>query len=513
MKKRVICAILAAMMVAGAMSGCSLIPMFMSNSGSEQQESSKAESSSKVESSSKTESSSKAESSSAKVDVSSSEWKPSLTASKVGSVNNSDIYSIDFSSAGGAYKTKSKKYGVLSLDGKHDTGAKYYYAKSAKKESEDSQMTKGYFNVYSEEPGEDNPNVCGLVDSEGTEVLPCKYGYISILNSRYARVITVSEKTEDKDKALYYITDKFVSLSPDEGDTMYEGKWEIYDMQKKEFVSGVSGTRPYSIDAKGSFIEYHNDKGDSVTADATGAAVTDGRTIFSDGSYVLEKNGASTVYDTDGNKLFDFSTKDYSISSFDYYYYTARSGDYPDIKYSLIDKTGKKVSADFDSSIYQVFPDFIALEDKVCSLDGKTVMTGKYLRSDKVLKDAYYSYDDDKYTVFDVKGNVLYEGANKDDDLTNNDFLISKKSGNDRVYYNYASGAFDITASYLGDWLVTKTEGQVTNLIDVRSGKVIAENYSRYSLQNGDDGVRYIIAYNSVNGSTSNGNYDVFAIS
>ena len=234
---------------------------------------------------------------------------------------------------------------------------------------------------------------------------------------------------------------------------MYEGKWEIYDMQKKEFVSGVSGTRPYSIDAKGSFIEYHNDKGDSVTADATGAAVTDGRTIFSDGSYVLEKNGASTVYDTDGNKLFDFSTKDYSISSFDYYYYTARSGDYPDIKYSLIDnlspsnavgvieleylrslidKTGKKVSADFDSSIYQVFPDFIALEDKVCSLDGKTVMTGKYLRSDKVLKDAYYSYDDDKYTVFDVKGNVLYEGANKDDDLTNNDFLISKKSGNDR---------------------------------------------------------------------------------
>ena len=228
---------------------------------------------------------------------------------------------------------------------------------------------------------------------------------------------------------------------------------------------------------------------------------------------MLEKNGASTVYDTDGNKLFDFSTKDYSISSFDYYYYTARSGDYPDIKYSLIDKTGKKVSADFDSSIYQVFPDFIALEDKVCSLDGKTVMTGKYLRSDKVLKDAYYSYDDDKYTVFDVKGNVLYEGANKDDDLTNNDFLISKKSGNDRVYYNYASGAFDITASYLGDWLVTKTEGQVTNLIDVRSGKVIAENYSRYSLQNGDDGVRYVIAYNSVNGSTSNGNYDVFAIS
>ena len=45
------------------------------------------------------------------------------------------------------------------------------------------------------------------------------------------------------------------------------------------------------------------------------------------------------------------------------------------------------------------------------------------------------------------------------------------------------------------------------------SGKVIAENYSRYSLQNGDDGVRYVIAYNSVNGSTSNGNYDVFAIS
>ena len=166
MKKRVICAILAAMMVAGAMSGCSLIPMFMSNSGSEQQESSKAESSSKVESSSK------AESSSAKVDVSSSEWKPSLTASKVGSVNNSDIYSIDFSSAGGAYKTKSKKYGVLSLDGKHDTGAKYYYAKSAKKESEDSQMTKGYFNVYSEEPGVQ----VRLHQHSEQPLRPCYYG-------------------------------------------------------------------------------------------------------------------------------------------------------------------------------------------------------------------------------------------------------------------------------------------------------------------------------------------------
>ena len=505
MKKRVLCAVLAAIITAGAMGGCSmgqLVP-----SGESKADSSQTAESSKAETGSKTES----------VDTSerkgSTAWNNDLAAKKIGSVKK-EVSSLNAYSTGCVYVDKNKKYGILSLDGKHDTGAKYYYADRANVDSgEQSTMTKGFFAVFEEERETDNPNVCGLVDSEGKEILPCKYGFISVLNDRYAQVITATEQTKDKDKALYYVTSKMLSLSPDEDDIMYAGKWEIYDIEKGKFVSGVTGTKRYNIDAKGSYLEYINDEGEKKIIDGSGSDVSDGRQIFTNGSYVLEKNGTATVYDTNDKKLFDFSTKDYSISDFRNCYFEATTGNYPDTKHFLLDESGKKVSVDFDETIYYIFPDYVCLNDyQVYSLDGKKLCGGKTLRFDDIHRDAYLAYDDDTCSVFDKDGNMHYSAAIDNDKYYQSSFA-PYTTGSDALYYNYADKEFNIKGAGIGNWTVQQKEEKVATLFSTRSGKSILDNYYSYDSVEAVDGNEYILAYNSVNGSSSRGDYDIYILS
>lgn len=502
MKKQILCAVLvASLAVSGLLTGCMTKEVKKSEA--------EGSSSQAAVSSNDSSSDSSSESQNEQVKVP-SEWKTSLSATKIGSVSNTNVDKIDAQENGIIYQDSSDKYGIMSLDGKKDTTAKYYYASKAKTDTV-MDLTQGFFGVYSKDATETDVNVAGLVNGDCEEVIECKYGYISVLSDRFARVITAKSQTTDKDAALYYVTDKIFSITPDDGDTMYTGTWEIFDLQTKKLVPGVAGTKAYTVKAKGNFIEYTDDNGNDKTVDATGKEITDGRTIFNNGSYLIEKNGSATIYDTNDKTLFDYNSKDVTISEFKDYYYVARSGDYPDTKYSLYDETGKEVSTKFDKSIYYVYPDFVGTEDSVSSLDGTITFDCTSIRYDKYNQDTYCAYSDNKYVVFDKSGNVLYEDDKSDDSIEYNDFLIYQ-DGDDYKYYCYADKAFKITGYSTSDWLINQEDGKLKDLIDTRSGNTLLDKYDHYTAVEGIDGYFYIYAFNQVNGKTSNGDFDVYTI-
>lgn len=440
----------------------------------------------------------------------SNETKSSDAVKKVGSVNI-DSDSVEMTKSGIIYKNADDKYGVMSLDGKNDTGAKYIYA------DETAGDSYGYITVYADKSGDGDVNFCGLVDSSGKEVLETKYGYFYILSDRYAKVVTATSKTTNKDNALFYYTDKLFSLSPDSEDTMYAGKWQIYDLKNNKFIESVSGSLPYNMTAKGKFIEYVNDDKKTVTVDNDGNEITDERKILSNGSYVIEQNGNAKLYSTEGEELFGYSTNDYDISDSRDNYYLACTYSDDSSQYFLVDDSGKAVSSKFDSQISDVYPDFLFAGDKIFKFDGENVIEGEYstLYFDDVNKDAYYVNNDSSYVIFDKKGNILYKDDNSENgDISRSGFNVSKKKDDSTyAFYNFTSKDFSIDGNELSDWLVSQESDEFMNVVETRSGKTIIKNYDHYlSVKGYTDGIQYVFAYNAENGVSSEGNFDIYTV-
>ena len=346
-----------------------------------------------------------------------------MQAKKIGKVSI-DADSIDVYRAGIVYTDSEGKCGVLSLDGKKDTGAKYAKLSSSTLYN-DVYMTT----VKALTADEQNVNVYGAVAKNGEEAVPCQYAKVEALSERYVKVYTAEEKTDNKDEAVVYFSKNEFSFEPKDGDEMYSGKWEVYDVDKKAFVKGASGTNreDYAI-AYGQFLEVrYKASGEKKTFDGNGDSVTDGRKIFSNGSYVLEINGKCAVYDTNDTRLFNFDEKTYRIYDYKEPYFIGKVGSGG---YVLINDKGEKVSSEFKGLFSQVFPDFVRSEDTVYRLDGTKLFEEKYdmLNFDSVNRDAYNAYNVTEKTevVFDKTGEVLFSGNKDTDDFGGMDYLQAR---------------------------------------------------------------------------------------
>ena len=435
-----------------------------------------------------------------------------LSAKKIGSVKL-DTNDVEFTGSGYIYQI-SGKYGVVSLDGTKDTGAKY----AAAKEVDGSYSNKGYIAVRELSGDNKNVNTCGLLDKNGNEVLPCKYAGIEMLNDRYAKVITADKETKDKDAALIYFTDKMFSLSPDEGDTMYTGKWEVYDVTTKQLVKNVSGTRPYTVSAKGQFVIFTDDKENRVTVDAAGLPTNEGKKIYDDGSYKLEKNGKGEVYDTDDQLLFAYDENAYEVSRYEEPYYVARTTDANyNHTYFLLDKQGNTVSKEFSDDLSDVTPNFVLSDKRIYKLDGTQLSTDEFssLKVDKRYGDVYAASKSGHNIIFDKNGVIILDcNTNIDKDLNAFDFYAYKSSGSGMQYFNYSTKTYSIEGSERGDWFISQMSGKVYNLIQTRTGeKIIDSSYGSYSIVDDQiDRKQYIIAVNSVNNNVSKGDFDIYQV-
>lgn len=436
----------------------------------------------------------------------------SLEALKATKISHVKIESenVEITASGIIYQGLDGKYGVISPDGSKNTGTVYASV------SKDTATDKGYFVVRNTAVSDGSMNTAGLIDRNGEEIIKPGYAAIEIIGDRYAAVYTADEKTADKSKAVVGVNSgsagsgKIVTPHPGDKDELYSGKIEIFDLKDKKSISlSVPPNPQEEISGKGTFIIYKDMNGKSITADSSGAEVTDGRTVLSNGDYVLK----NTVYNGDGKELFGFDEEEFTVKDHIDPFYIGSKSENNVTEYFLIDKSGKKVSSALEEAPAVIFPDFLLIGTSVCKTDGTVIFGGfSSLKWDSVSKDAYIiSNTNEDVIIFDKNGGIIYNGNYRDDKINSVDFNLYKNDD----YYNCKTRSFSIKAEgTAGNWLVNQESDSVQNLIETRTGSTLIENYGKYtSVEDCVDHTGYIYAFSCIDGQTLKGDFDVYACS
>ena len=404
------------------------------------------------------------------------EMPAKLTAEKIGSFTKTNITPAD---GGIIYKDDSGKYGILTLDGKKDTGAKYTYCNAL----------GNNFMVATADPESikeiADQNCFGIVNAEGKELVPMKYGSLKKLGDRFVRAYIITEETTNEDEALVYATDRLFSLSAQEGDTLYKGSWEIYDTETGTAVPNATGTQAYNTTERGATVEYVTDAKEKVIVNYKGEALPADASVFTNGYYRIDGETSGSVYDAEGNKVFDFNNDGFVPKSGDGDYIIARktadSGD----KYVIMDTTGKIVSAEFDKDTYTIYGDLVQLTDnKVLDFDGKTIGSGTYshVYIDKLFRQTWLLRNDDDYTMVKKDGTVLYSGKETDDiSVDTSSFNIRKKTGDTTKYFCFKTNDFTIEGTSIAPWIIkVNSADNLYDLVDTLSGEAVISGYETY---------------------------------
>ncbi len=430
----------------------------------------------------------------------------SLKAEKIYSVDADSHSSLDLYQSGMTYRDReSGLYGVMTHDGKHDTGAVYTRCEQV---GDLFEVTKSKVDFGKVE----NVNVNGLIDGEGNTVLEEKYFGFKAISDRYYEAFEATGFTDNEDEALMYGTSEIVSFNPKDGDTLFTGKWTVYDVVKKQFVEGATGTKPYSVEAYGKYLSYRtDDENDYCISGDDGSAFPEHHYRFEDGGYTVQDTDKGSVYDADGNLLFTYDLEGFVPHSKDGEYYSASQYKDGESHYVLLDKTGKAVTAEFKDAIY-IYGDYILCENVLYDFEGNKVIDEEIgsVRVEPIYKSLYLlkaEKNNEKYTVINGDGKVLF--TNKDNSKLNLDsFPIKSKDGDETSYYCYKDNDFTIAGSYyIADgWLIeADTANRMSNLVDAISGETIIENYDSYASTNFTKDGCYVVA-------TGNGTSDIYKI-
>ncbi len=423
-----------------------------------------------------------------------SDFPTELSIEKINTVTNDDIYYITVSNSGVVYETRDNKYGILSLDGKNDTGAIYTYCKA----------TDGYFIVSkstSKSGDVASMNNVGVVDGNGKVIVPENYAAIDVISDRYIKVSEVTEVTTSRENALVYSTDRQFSFGAEDGDTLYKGKWYVYDITTGEKVEGVSGTKPLSVIAKGKYISFTDDNKNDKVVNENGKAAPAGYVfMFSDGSYAVNNSGVYTMYDTDDNKLFEYSASEMIVSGVEDKYFRAYNYNSDVTKYFLLDRAGNKVTGDFEQTIY-VYGEYILCGHKLYSFDGNVLndLDVQYVEVDDMTNKAYkITTQDNREIIMKSGGEIIYDGKNTNTEYINR-FVVTSSKDSKHLVYSYKDKDFTLEGDNLSSWTAQTANGDGTyRVIDTISGKELMTGYRRYDAVVAN-GKQYICAYNNTN--------------
>lgn len=397
-----------------------------------------------------------------------------LTASKIGSISQkSGFYGYKTAVS---YIGENGKDGIMSFDGKNDSGAKY-----AKVEE-----LGDYFKVnYTERYDADNLstiNGLSIVDKNGKEVISQKYAMIEKLSDRYVRLVEATKKTNDRNDAIIYLHNSSFSLdySAADGDILFEGKWYIYDLVAGKMLDGASGTSGYKVSAYGNIVKYVTDANQTVIVNEKGEKIPENATLLDNGYYALSGN----VYDSNNNKVFSYSPDGFCPFYYSNGYIIATKYENYTTVYALMDTTGKVVSGEF-KSFPAIYGSLILADSKVYNFDGSVAIEGDFgalaYRDD--LTGAICFSSDSGNVLVAADGSILYQAGEDSSISVNANFSISKKVGYDTYYYSFADKDFTINGSYLGSWLVKISVGNMLyDVVDTFSGKTIISGYTNYNV-------------------------------
>lgn len=434
-----------------------------------------------------------------------SSFPSKLTAEKIATLDMNDK-SMNVAD-GGIYYRSGDKYGVMSFDGKHDTGAIYSYC----------TPKKNFFMVVTEVPETEemtieNMNNVGVIDATGKVIVPEEYASVDVLNERFIKVCEVTEQTDSKDDALVFYTERSMAIFANDDDTFFKGNWYVFDAETGKKVEGVTGTQAYTVTAYGNHIEYTTDDREDKCVNANGEALPEEAELLDDGSYIIEKDGSGSAYDKNGSKLFDYSTDDYEITycgEGDKYFMARKYVDSKS-KYMVVDKKGEVVSVEFEE-YPNLYGECLFVENKLYDLEGNVVCEGEFKRAslDKFTRNAIMltAENDDVTIIKDGKTVVAQFESSDDINSGSTEFTTSKKTDDGYLYYSLKDKDYTLKGSSYGPWVVeTRNDDGSANLVDTISGETLVNNYEDFT------SATYVGSTFYAFGKNEDGTVDVYVI-
>lgn len=401
-----------------------------------------------------------------------------LKAEKIGTIDR-----MPSTAAGGLYYQEDGLYGIMSFDGKHDTGAIYTVC----------QPKGNYFLVMNQaETSKDDVttlNRAGLVDGNGNEIVPLEYAVVEVLGSRFVRVVSVDATTENEEEKLTYYTD---------GDkkVLCTGTWYIYDLETGEKVKNATGSKPYINFDCGGYVKYVLDDKTVITATPDGKVLPNEVVHLNNGHYAIAAE--NTVYTSEGDKLFTYDPNGYvprDSKGVSGYIVASKKVDGKD-KYVLLDLEGKVASAEFDSQP-MVMGQLLFVSKKLVTFDGKAVIDGEFDMASWESKygQMWVVIKGQIRKAVDINGNVLYEGNTTNPVMDIHEMMCYKKNEVSRDYYCVADKNFSFTGVGMSPYVVKTPDGETAyKLVNVLSGETILSGHMNYRVADPDNSVLYVYA-------------------
>lgn len=420
---------------------------------------------------------------------------------------------------GGYYQDlNTRKYGIVSADGSHDTGAIYYKCTPV--------FNGKYYIVTTTEQPQNSTNgsdfnLEGLVDEFGNVIIPTEYFTLDVLNERFAKVTQATERTFNEDECLVYLhvgQDIVILGDIDEEDLMYKGNWYIIDIQTGMKVPGASGTSVFNAYAKGDYITIETrENGNYIekTINYAGQPLPEDATLFSNGCYALLNGNIGSVYATNGTKMFDYDPYGYVPYTSEGDYFLARKTVNNATKYVIMDESGSIVSAELADAPYiikgEVYNDW---DGNFFNLNGTRFVSGQFSTSFYVEEwfgnNVYILRDSEKdiYLMYDSNGNLLCSEEGLDDayfDTSN--FTAFNKIGDQYYYYSHKDNGFTIIGKgYSLPFMVKSPSGASCNLVSSITGETLITGYDDYTYAGSFSDTLYVYA------KKADGTYDVYTV-
>ncbi len=322
-------------------------------------------------------------------------------------------------------------------------------------------------------------NIYGYMMPDGRMAIPMEYAEITMVsvdNDHYAVAVKALDKIDTYDFELCTMT--FSS-------GIYACEWCIYYLDTGEKVPGLSGKDDIGssrFSAYGTFImdgKLRSDEG-LFRPDGT---VIEYYQVFGNGSYTVGDLRKGTLYNADGEKLYEYDNHD-EIYESDYVtghfiYYSLESD-----KSYILDSAGKKISIEFNGRIKDLDNFVSYTEDKkevISSYDGKVIYEGDkemYPIKDKAFSIAVKVDEGDNCKLFARGGEMIYDGVGYDDEYQ----MFPVK---DEKLFSVKDRDFTIDGPYtLFNWFCecdAADDSGNTVLVDLLSGETVLEGYKDYS--------------------------------
>jgi len=441
--------------------------------------------------------------------------------SKLGSVNRDGYRYYN-------YDPENSMYGLVSVDGKKDTGFIYYDCNELVYAAEYNVVRTKKIGASTDL---DAINSVAVLDWNVDTVVEGFYDY---------RVITERFWAVTKVVALNESGTGNISVETSDGNFSYDAEYYVYDVREKKLVDGVKSNVD-KFHAAGSFVKYTTEDGGEKTINVNGLEVPEDARFFpfltyaagggDNGYYKIVKSGVGKVCNDKNELVYTFDTDDetgygyeplfmengYIIASRTYYTSSGTRFDYV-----ILDETFTPVTAvvnvakdpDSDGMTVGQYNKLFSVHNKLYDVQGNVVyeateslrcVTGNTQRG---IVDYFVFNDGSVDVVVSKDGKVIYQGTGEANAQSDGKVHAAyRQIGDNRYYYNLKDNDFTIKTNgntTVGHNLViTEEEGGTRAVVDVRTGEKVFSGYWYYY---GKDvgSVTYVIAV------CENGTSDLF---